>query len=82
MDTTEATRRELQATINAEQAEREKLEAEYGQVWSTSELSADFTVLGFMAPMVVVERKSDKVRGSLFFQHNPRFYFGFEPHNK
>ena len=33
-----------------------------------------------MAPLVVVRRKSDGVKGSLMFQHSPRFYFGFEPH--
>ena len=78
-DPTENLRRELQATINAERAEREKLEREHGQVWSTQELSRDFTVLGFAAPLVVVRRKSDGVRGSLFFQHDPRYYYGFAP---
>jgi hypothetical protein len=29
---------------------------------------------------VVVRRRSDGVKGSLYFQHNPRFYYGFEPH--
>jgi len=38
----------------------------------------NFDVLGFMAPVVVVRRKSDGQKGSLFFQHHPRFYFGFE----
>jgi hypothetical protein len=30
-----------------------------------------------MAPMVIVRRKSDGVRGTLFFQHDPRYYWGF-----
>lgn len=33
-----------------------------------------------MAPLVVVRRKADGVKGSLEFQHNPRFYFNFQPH--
>ena len=37
-------------------------------------------MLGFAAPLVVVRRKSDRVKGSLMFQGSPRFYFGFEPH--
>jgi hypothetical protein len=37
-----------------------------------------FEVLGFMAPLVVVRRRSDGARGSLYFQHDPRFYYGFE----
>jgi hypothetical protein len=83
-DETEDARRERIAEINAEAAEREiedearqRLEAKYGQVWSTSELRRDFDVIDFLAPFVRVTRKSDKVRGLLEFQHDPRFYFAF-----
>ena len=79
-DPTESIRRERVAEINAEPGSREALETEYGQIWSTDELSRDFEVLGFMAPLVVVRRKSDGRKGSLEFQHNPRFYFNFQPH--
>ncbi len=78
-DPTEPIRRQRLAEINAEPGSREALEARHGQVWDTQELSWDFDVLGFMAPLVVVRRKSDGVRGSLEFQHSPRFYFGFQP---
>jgi hypothetical protein len=47
-------------------------------IWTPSELARDFKVLGFMAPFVVVERKSDGVKGSLTFLHSPRFYFGWQ----
>jgi hypothetical protein len=80
IDPTEEIRKRMLAEINAAPGSREYLEAQHGQVWDTSQLSEDFDVLGFMAPIVVVRRKSDGVKGSLFFQHNPRFYFGFEPH--
>ncbi len=76
-DATESIRRELVAEINAEPGSRAALEAEHGKVWDTSQLGVDFEVLGFMAPFVVVRRKADGVKGSLTFQHNPRFYFGF-----
>jgi hypothetical protein len=33
---------------------REALEAEHGKVWDTKQLSEDFEVLGFAAPLVVV----------------------------
>lgn len=56
---------------------RESLETQYGQVWDTKELSADFNVMGFMAPFIVVKRKSDGQVGSLEFTHDPRFYFHF-----
>ncbi len=58
-------------------AERQRLEAQYGQVWDTAQLSEEFEVLDFMAPYVVVRRRSDGRKGSLEFQHNPRFYFNF-----
>ncbi len=76
-DETETIRKELLVQINAEPGSREALEAEHGEVWSTQELGRDFDVLGFMAPVVVV-RKSDGQKGSLFFQHSPRFYFDFQ----
>jgi hypothetical protein len=76
-DPTEQARRELVAEINTEAAERKALEARYGRVWTTQELAADFEVVGFLAPFVVVTRKADSVRGSLMFQHSPRLYFSF-----
>ncbi len=76
-DPTEQVRREMLAEINTEPGSREALAVQHGQVWTTDELAQDFRVLGFAAPLVVVERKSDGVRGSLCFQHRPRFYFGF-----
>ena len=81
-DETETIRRQQLAEINAQPGSREALEAEHGQVWDTHELSQDFDVLGFMAPYIVVCRKSDRQKGSLMFQHNPRFYFAFQPHQE
>jgi hypothetical protein len=78
-DPTEAIRKELLVAINAEPGSREALETEHGQVWDTRQLGEDFNVLGFMAPLVVVQRKSDGRKGSLYFQHSPRYYYGFEP---
>lgn len=76
-DVTEPIRRERLAEINAEPGNRKALEVQYGQVWDTSELTKDFEVIGFMAPVVVVRRKADGVKGSLEFQHSPRFFFNF-----
>ncbi|RDJ35737.1 MAG: hypothetical protein DWQ19_08725 [Crenarchaeota archaeon] len=77
-DETEAYRRQRVAEINANPGSREALEAQYGQVWDTSELQKDFQVLGFGAPFVVVRRKSDGKKGSLEFQHDPRLYYNFQ----
>jgi hypothetical protein len=78
-DTTENARRELVTELNAEPKGRAELELKHGQVWDTDELQRAFEVKGFLAPLVVVRRRSDGVLGSLFFQHAPRFYFGFSP---
>ena len=77
IDPTEAHRRERLAEINAVPGSREALEAEHGQVWDTEQLTKDFEVIGFMAPLVVVRRRGDGVKGSLEFQHSPRLYWGF-----
>ena len=77
-DPTEHARRQRLVEINAEPGSREALEAQHGQVWDTTELQADFEAIGFMAPFIVVRRRSDGVKGSLEFQHNPRFYFNFQ----
>ena len=67
MDPTEDMRRTLVKEINLAPGSREALEAEHGQLWDTQQLSQDFEVMGFMAPFVVVRRKSDGRTGSLFF---------------
>lgn len=46
---------------------------------TTDELREQFVVESFMAPFVVVRRKSDGVRGTMEFTHSPRFYFDFAP---
>lgn len=81
MDPTESIRREMVAEINAEPGSREDLENKYGEVFSTNELQEAFSVKGFMAPYVVVERKSDGKEGSMMFQGSPRFYFCFKEDN-
>ena len=79
-DPTETIRRVLVADINHAPGSREALEAKHGQVWDTGEMTEDCSVSGFGAPFVVVTRKSDRVTGSLMFQHSPRYYFNWQPH--
>lgn len=79
-DETELPRRRRLMEINLVPGSREALEAEHGQVWTTDELTEDFEVVGFAAPIVVVKRRDTGEKGSLEFQHNPRFYFNWQPH--
>ena len=74
-DETEGVRRKMVAPPTG----RAKLEGKYGQVWDAGEVTRDFTVEGFLAPYVVVTRKSDGQQGTLEFQHSPRYYYSFEP---
>jgi hypothetical protein len=76
-DPTESIRRARQAELNNEARPRDLLEAQYGQVWSTDEVRARWEIIGFMAPLVVVKDRMTGEKGSLEFQHSPRFYFNF-----
>ena len=82
-DTTEDIRRAAVAQINSSvesndrDAERIRLESIHGKVWDTTEMTAEFEVIGFLAPFVVVKRRADGVKGTLQFQSIPRFYFSF-----
>lgn len=81
-DPTETVRRHRFAEINLTPGTREALEAVHGQVWDTRQLAEDFEVIGFLAPFVVVKRRLDGLKGSLEFQHIPRFYFNFLADNR
>ena len=72
-DDTENVRRELIA--NQHPTNLETLSLQYGRVWDTQQLVEEFEVIGFAAPFVVVRRRADKMRGSLEFQHDPRYYY-------
>jgi hypothetical protein len=78
MSVTEKLRWTRLVEINTEPADRETLEQRHGQVWDFRELARDFIVIGYMAPLVVVDRKTDGVRGSMEFQHHPRHYFNWK----
>ncbi len=78
-DPTEPIRRSIVQALNDEAGERESLQAKYGHVWSTKELTETFSVVAFLAPFVKVRRHSDGQTGTLMFQHHPRYYFNFQP---
>ncbi len=73
-DPTESKRREM---IENDVPYADLIDAD--KKWSTQELTAEFSVHGFLAPFVSVTRKSDGKRGTLEFTHSPRLYFNFVP---
>ena len=64
--------------LNAQPTDRPTLEQRHGQVWDPAEMRRDFTLIGYIAPYVIVRRNADNVEGSLEFQHEPRFYFNWK----
>lgn len=74
----EMIRRQKQHDINEDALPLEELQRRHGQVWNTQDMARDFVVEGFGAPLVVVTRKADQKMGTLYFQHQPRFYWGFQ----
>lgn len=46
---------------------------------TTSEMQELYKVEEFVFYMCVVTRKSDNIRGTLEFDHSPRFYYNFVP---
>lgn len=75
-DETEAIRRKM--LIIQTNQDMASLESKYGRLWTTNELTRDFEVIGFLAPFISVKHRSDGKKGSLQFQHKPRYYFNFE----
>jgi hypothetical protein len=73
----DALRRAEQIRINALAADRTRLEERYGRVWTLLDVTAEFEILQFAAPLIVVKRRSDGALGTFYFQHQPRFYFDF-----
>lgn len=63
------------------EATKKELESIYGEgnVFTTAELTENFIVHAFLAPLVEVTRKSDNQKGSMLFNHMPRFYYNFIP---
>lgn len=76
-DPTEFIRRIVSEEINSDKSERAELEKVHGQVWDTDQLKDDFEVEGFLAPLVIAKDKKTGGTGTLMFQHNPRFYWGW-----
>lgn len=84
-DETQTVRQIMTTIVNASvesldnEKERQRLTKEYGPVWNTQELQNDFEVLGFMAPFVIVRNRNSLTneKGTLMFQHSPRFYFNY-----
>lgn len=64
--------------VSAETATRKALETKYGKVWNTEEPNEQFEQTGSMGLVILVRRRLDGRKGSMEFNHSPRFYFHFK----
>ena len=71
-------RAHMTAEINSNAKSKEALVAKFGKVYDTPELQENFEVISFAAPFVYGVDKATGKKGTLMFQHNPRFYYSFE----
>ena len=53
----------------------------YGTVWTTDELTSEFSIDSFMAPFCFGTHKESGRKYSIQFQHSPRFYFNAKVSN-
>ena len=78
-DATENIRRELVRELNAEPKGRAELGTQARSGVGHPGAGPRLRGHGIPRALVMVRRRSDAVLGTLFFQHEPRFYFGFSP---
>ena len=55
----------------------EETKVEEPKSYTTEELRAEFEVIGFLAPFVMIREKATGVTGTMQFNHMPRVYFNF-----
>lgn len=77
-DSIESVRREMVSKINGFVGSKEELEKKHGKVYDTHDLDELYEITGFMAPFIVVRRRSDNTKGTMIFQDQPRYYFSFK----
>ena len=70
----------LQAWINRHPRSREEIAGVSIDVWDPGELNTRFEILGFKSPFAIVREHATGEQGSVLFQHEPRYYFGFDRH--
>lgn len=74
----EALRKTTAQIINSNPKSREELESLFIKVYDTTEMIESFSPISFAAPFIYVVEKATGKKGTLIFQHNPRFYYSFE----
>ena len=55
----------------------EELKESYPEVLTTQEATDKYEFIGFMAPYVMVKDRVTGKKGTMQFDHRPRYYFGF-----
>jgi len=69
----------LEKQINGAPKNRAELEETEDQVWTTEEVKQEFEISGFKGPFALARHLGSGDVGTLIFQDNPRYYFGWNP---
>jgi hypothetical protein len=69
----------LERQINDAPKDRDELEAGEDQVWDHLEVGDEFEISGFKSPFALARHLVTGEQGTLIFQDNPRYYFGWSP---
>lgn len=69
----------LEKQINGAPKNRAELEETEERVWDSDEVRDDFDIVGFKAPFAMAIHIDTNTSGTLLFQDNPRYYFGWNP---
>jgi hypothetical protein len=71
-------RMKMASIINNNPKTREELTKDFGNVYDCEDIHTAYEIIGFAAPFVYVQDIATGKKGTLMFQHHPRFYFSFE----
>jgi hypothetical protein len=71
--------RMLEKQVNGDPKTREELEYEGEMVWDADEVEHEFDLVGFKTPFAMAQHRGTGETGTLIFQDNPRYYFGWNP---
>lgn len=71
-------RKEMTSIINSNPKTREEIAKKYGEVYDCEDIHTAYEIIAFAAPFVYVHNIATGMKGTLMFQHHPRFYFSFK----
>ena len=69
----------LERQLNSAPKNRSELLETEAEVWDSDEVRGEFEITGFKSPFALARHLGSGQRGTLLFQDDPRYYFGWSP---